>query len=89
MSEEESTPASIGVYASGLNPDAASAHLLAAVGGDGRLEVDSNPNPLRDELCGPLTSPVSGACTLTDDAGLGEIPDPAESASLRPWMRAD
>ena len=27
---------------------AASAHLLAAVGGDGRLEVDRNPNALRD-----------------------------------------
>lgn len=28
----------------------ASAHLLAAVGGDGLLEVDANPNPLRDKL---------------------------------------
>jgi L-alanine-DL-glutamate epimerase-like enolase superfamily enzyme len=30
---------------------AASAHLLAAVGGDGLLEVDANPNPLRSALC--------------------------------------
>jgi L-alanine-DL-glutamate epimerase-like enolase superfamily enzyme len=28
----------------------ASAHLLAAAGGNGLLEVDANPNPLRDEL---------------------------------------
>lgn len=66
----------------------ASAHLLAAVGGDGRLEVDANPNPLRDELCGRLTAPVNGACTLTDSPGLGEIPDPANSASMRRWLWA-
>ncbi|QFT60893.1 Mandelate racemase (plasmid) [Sulfitobacter sp. THAF37] len=30
----------------------ASAHLLAAVGGDGMLEVDVNPNPLRDAFEG-------------------------------------
>ena len=29
---------------------AASAHLLAAVGGDGLLEIDSNANPLREDL---------------------------------------
>ena len=28
----------------------ASSHLLRAVGGDGLLEVDANPNPLRDQL---------------------------------------
>lgn len=28
----------------------ASAHLLAATGGNGMLEVDANPNPLRDDL---------------------------------------
>jgi len=28
----------------------ASAHLLAAVGGNGMLEIDANPNPLRDDL---------------------------------------
>ena len=28
----------------------ASAHLLAAVGGDGWVEVDANDNPLRDAL---------------------------------------
>ena len=32
---------------------AASAHLLAAVGGDGILEIDSNANPLREDLFSP------------------------------------
>ena len=36
----------------------ASAHLLAGVGGDGLLEVDSNDNPLRDLFCGPVA--ISG-----------------------------
>lgn len=60
----------------------ASAHLLAAVGGDGRLEVDANPNPLRDELWGPLATPKNGSCTLTDAPGLGEFPDPTGMSTL-------
>ena len=32
----------------------ASAHLLAAVGGEGLLEIDANPNPLRTRTCGAL-----------------------------------
>ncbi len=60
----------------------ASAHLLAAVGGEGRLEVDANPNPLRDELCGPLATPKNGTCTLTDAPGLGEFPDPTQLPTL-------
>lgn len=53
----------------------ASAHLLAAVGGDGVLEVDANPNPLRTLLCGPLAKIVDGASALDDSAGLGAPPD--------------
>jgi len=64
----------------------ASAHLLAAAGGDGRLEVDANPNPLRDELCGPLAAPADGICTLTGQPGLGDILDPTQSKSLRRWL---
>ncbi len=60
----------------------ASAHLLAAVGGDGLLEIDANPNPLRDLACGPLTRVNDGETLLTVEPGLGAIPD---LRSLRPY----
>ncbi|WRQ45004.1 mandelate racemase/muconate lactonizing enzyme family protein [Rhodobacterales bacterium FZCC0083] len=48
---------------------AASAHVLAAVGGDGMLEIDSNDNPLRNTLFDlPITQ---GQLTLPDTPGLG------------------
>ena len=53
----------------------ASAHLLAGVGGDGLLEVDSNDNPLRDRFCGPVVDVRDGTITLSDDPGLGIEPD--------------
>jgi len=53
----------------------ASAHLLAAVGGDGILEIDANPNPLRSLLCGPLEAVAGGRASLTDAPGLGVDPD--------------
>ncbi|MGH8705390.1 MAG: enolase C-terminal domain-like protein, partial [Burkholderiales bacterium] len=53
----------------------ASAHLLAAAGGDGLLEVDANPNPLRTLTCGPLARVVDGLASLTGEPGLGAIPD--------------
>ncbi len=53
----------------------ASAHLLAAAGGDGMLEVDANPNPLRTLACWPLEQVVDGAATLSDEPGLGVSPD--------------
>jgi D-galactarolactone cycloisomerase len=53
----------------------ASAHLLAGVGGDGLLEVDSNDNPLRDRFCGPVLDIKDGMVTLSDDPGLGIEPD--------------
>lgn len=53
----------------------ASAHLLAAVGGDGLLEIDANPNPLRTALCGPLGAIRDGQAVLTEAPGLGDLPD--------------
>jgi D-galactarolactone cycloisomerase len=53
----------------------ASAHLLAAVGGPGMLEVDVNENPLRDALCGPVTDVRDGAIVLGEGPGLGIDPD--------------
>lgn len=49
----------------------ASAHLLAAVGGGGLLEIDSNPNPLRSALAGSLGSILDGVANLDDKPGLG------------------
>ncbi len=53
----------------------ASAHLLAAAGGDGMLEVDANPNPLRTLACWPLEHVVDGVATLSEEPGLGTVPD--------------
>ncbi len=53
----------------------ASAHLLAATGGDGLLEIDVNPNPLRDVLVDPFPAVTDGRLRLTDAAGLGVVPD--------------
>jgi D-galactarolactone cycloisomerase len=58
----------------------ASAHLLAAAGGDGRLEVDANPNPLRTETIEDLLEkPRLGLC-LRDSPGLGITPNLKELA---------
>jgi D-galactarolactone cycloisomerase len=60
----------------------ASAHLLAAMGGGGMLEIDANPNPLRKLICGPLNRITEGRARLTDDPGLGEPPN---LDALRPY----
>jgi D-galactarolactone cycloisomerase len=54
----------------------ASAHLLAAAGGDGLLEVDCNPNPLREGLA-PFPQLEDGRLVLNDRPGLGVQPDPS------------
>lgn len=53
----------------------ASMHLKAAVGGAGYVEVDSNPNPLRELLATPYPRVENGAVTLSDQPGLGVAPD--------------
>ena len=55
----------------------ASAHLLAATGGDGRLEVDVNPNPLRDAFDPWQDTQARGTLSLSDAPGLGilELPE--------------
>lgn len=53
----------------------ASMHLKAAVGGAGYVEVDSNPNPLREWLATPYPAVHQGAITLSDRPGLGVAPD--------------
>lgn len=51
----------------------ASAHLLAAAGGDGLLEIDANLNPLRSMLEGPLGEIVDGQATLSSAPGIGDL----------------
>ncbi|NNK94916.1 MAG: mandelate racemase/muconate lactonizing enzyme family protein [Desulfobacterales bacterium] len=53
----------------------ASAHLLAAVGGDGMLEVDCNQNPLKELLATPFPEFVDGLFRLSEQPGLGVQPD--------------
>jgi L-alanine-DL-glutamate epimerase-like enolase superfamily enzyme len=53
----------------------ASAHILAAAGGDGLLEVDINPNPLREGLAVPYPEIADGHFMIPDSPGLGVEPD--------------
>ncbi|EPX81106.1 mandelate racemase/muconate lactonizing enzyme family protein [Litoreibacter arenae] len=59
----------------------ASGHLLAAVGGDGLLEVDVNPNPLRDAFGGALVE--GGVFAVADAPGLGIDDLPEELAQFQ------
>jgi len=52
----------------------ASAHLLAAAGGDGLLEIDCNTNPLREGLAVPHPVLEDGHLALSDAPGLGVAP---------------
>ncbi|MDE2515270.1 MAG: hypothetical protein KGL12_04520 [Rhodospirillales bacterium] len=61
----------------------AAGHLLAAAGGDGRLEVDANENPLRDEVATPLATLRDGIIDLGDAPGLGITPDLERRARFR------
>ncbi|MEO8542606.1 MAG: mandelate racemase/muconate lactonizing enzyme family protein [Burkholderiaceae bacterium] len=55
----------------------ASLHLLAVIGGDGRVELDINENPLRADL-GPIDLQVrNGALRLPQGPGFGFEPDAA------------
>ncbi len=60
----------------------ASAHLLAAVGGAGFLEVDSQENPLLEHFSGRGLALKDGAFPVTDAAGLGYVPDVAGAANM-------
>lgn len=49
----------------------ASAHLLAAVGGPGLLEIDVNPNPLREAIAPMSGSMKNGQWRIDEAPGLG------------------
>jgi D-galactarolactone cycloisomerase len=58
----------------------ASSHLLSAAGGDGLLEVDVNPNPLRDAIAPVSTYLAGGEWRLGAAPGLGIEALPEELA---------
>ena len=57
-----------------------SAHLLAAAGGDGLLEVDAKPNPLRSRIVDPATGIFEGRLHMVDTPGIG-IESPIDDLS--------
>ena len=61
----------------------ASCHLKAAVGGPGFVEVDANPNPLRDLIARPALARMGGSIRLSDRPGLGLSDDWGAIAGLR------
>lgn len=61
----------------------ASAHLLAAAGGDGLLEVDINPNPLRDAFMAGSGAMPDGNLLLSDEPGLGFEGLPEEILTMK------
>jgi D-galactarolactone cycloisomerase len=60
-----------------------SAHVLAAAGGDGLLEVDTNPNPLRTALIKDLPGVRDGLFQLGDAPGIGIEPPIGEMGA---WL---
>ena len=56
----------------------ASAHALAAIGGNGTLEIDVNENPLRADLIEDSLSIKNGIATIGHNPGLGVNPDLAK-----------
>ena len=54
----------------------ASLHLFAATPGGWMMELDSNANPLREELGGDLLAVRNGCLAVPAGAGLGLTPDP-------------
>jgi L-alanine-DL-glutamate epimerase-like enolase superfamily enzyme len=61
---------------------AASLHLKAAIGGPGYVEVDANPNPLRELGVIPAFRIHEGKITLNDIPGLGVVPN---LAAIEPY----
>jgi L-alanine-DL-glutamate epimerase-like enolase superfamily enzyme len=65
----------------------ASLHLLAAVGGEGSLEIDANPNPLREIHLEQLGKLKDGGIAVPSGPGLGLLPRMEEIARYRVTIR--
>ena len=61
----------------------ASAHALAAAGGNGILEVDCNPNPLRTFFIDDFFNKSMSTMILSDEPGIGAEPDLLAIAEYR------
>jgi D-galactarolactone cycloisomerase len=61
---------------------AAAMHLKAGVGGPGYVEVDANPNPLRELGVIPAFTVHEGRVTLNEIPGLGVVPN---LAAIEPY----
>ena len=62
-----------------------SAQVLAAAGGDGLLEVDTNENPLRTLLIEALPGVRDGKFQMGDGPGIGIEPPVAE---MDTWLQS-
>jgi len=63
----------------------ASLHVLAAARGSGLLELDANPNPLREMLVGNLLEVRDGRVAVPQSPGVGIVPDLAALDRYRTW----
>ena len=66
----------------------ASAHLLAAAGGDGLLEVDVNPNPLSDAFDPWPDKRQRGVIQIANLPGLGVTELPEESEPFQTYVHS-
>lgn len=64
----------------------ATAHLLAAMGGDGLLELDATPNTLRFLLADPFPMLEGGQFAIPQGTGLGVRPDLIRLANYQQVM---
>ncbi len=60
----------------------ASAHILAAAGGGGFMEIDTNPNPLQKQLANPYPEIENGMLIIPGSPGLGVDPNFDEAAKF-------
>ena len=61
---------------------AASLHCLAAINGNGPMELDANPNPLRTELGEIQLAVTDGRVSVPQGPGIGFVPDPSALKSM-------
>ena len=61
---------------------AASLHCLAAMNGNGPMELDANPNPLRTELGEIDLTVTNGRIAVPTGPGIGFVPDPLALNSM-------
>ena len=61
---------------------AASLHCLAAMNGNGPMELDANPNPLRTELGEIDLTVTNGRIAVPKGPGIGFVPDPTALKSM-------